>query len=188
LYDSGVRLIEWTNRADNALDNFIYLKKNVISLMPELRLGAGTIKTAAQAGDYITAGADFIISPAMIEQVGEIALANNILWIPGCMTPTEIAKAEMIGATVVKIFPSNVLGPSFVKSAKEVFPGMMFMPTGGIETNKSHLKQWFDAGVIAVGMGSTLISKSLIDEKDFSALTNDTKLVLSHIKEIKHNE
>lgn len=185
LYDGGIRLIEWTNRGENALDNFIYLKKNAAQAMPGLYLGAGTIKTAAQAADYIKAGADFLISPAMIEEVGNIAKLHNILWVPGCMTPTEIAKAETAGTGVVKIFPSNILGPSFIKSVKEVFPDMSFMPTGGVEVGKEHLKQWFDAGVVAVGMGSTLISKKIIEEKNFSALTNDTKQVLSYIKEIK---
>ena len=188
LYQAGIRLIEWTHRGENALETFKYLKNHAAATMPGLHLGAGTVKNKTLAADYINAEADFIISPAMIPEVGEVANANRTVWIPGCMTPTEIAQAETAGALMVKIFPSNIVGPGFVRAVKEVFPEMLFMPTGGIEKNAQHLQAWFDAGVVAVGMGSSLISKNIIAEKNFARLTSDTKEMLDHIKDIKRNE
>ena len=88
-----------------------------------------------------------------------------MLWVPGCMTPTEIIKAEHLGAKMVKLFPGNILGPAFLSAIKELFPNLFFMPTGGVDLDKENISGWFKAGVCAVGMGSKLISKQLLSRK-----------------------
>ncbi|HYE56301.1 MAG TPA: bifunctional 4-hydroxy-2-oxoglutarate aldolase/2-dehydro-3-deoxy-phosphogluconate aldolase [Chitinophagaceae bacterium] len=184
LYEAGIRLVEYTNRGANALTNFTAMKKAAEQNMKDVQLGIGTIKNAEQARSYIDAGADFIVCPTTNAAVGKVTAAAELLWIPGCMTPTEIAEAEAAGAKLVKIFPGNVLGPSFITAVKDLFPGMLFMPTGGVETTNENLKAWFDAGVCAVGMGSKLVSAALVKEKNYAKITQLTKEALSAIPHI----
>ena len=184
LYKAGVRLIEFTNRGEHALENFKQMKAAGESL-EGLYIGIGTIKDEAAAESFIEAGADFLISPALAEAVYDAAYSNKILWIPGCMTPTEILKAESMGINLVKLFPGNVLGPGYVSAIKDLFPNMMFMPTGGVETTHENLSEWFGSGVIAVGMGSKLITKKLLEEKNYEAIEKAAAEVLNRIQTIK---
>jgi 2-dehydro-3-deoxyphosphogluconate aldolase / (4S)-4-hydroxy-2-oxoglutarate aldolase len=182
LYDAGIRLVEYTNRGPNALVNFAALKQQAVQTMPGLMLGIGTIKTPEQAERYIDAGADFIVCPTTHVPVGKVTDEAGLLWIPGCMTPTEIAVAEAAGARLVKIFPGNVLGPGYIAAIKELFPGMMFMPTGGVEATHENLSAWFSAGVCAVGMGSKLVSASLVKEEDYEGIRRLTEEALKAVK------
>jgi 2-dehydro-3-deoxyphosphogluconate aldolase / (4S)-4-hydroxy-2-oxoglutarate aldolase len=184
LYKAGIRLIEFTNRGPNALANFAAIKKEAAGSMPELQLGIGTIKNTAQAQSYLDAGADFIICPTTEPSVGRLTHQAGLLWIPGCMTPTEIATAEAAGAKLVKIFPGNVLGPSYITAIKDLFPGMLFMPTGGVETTTENLQAWFNAGVCAVGMGSKLVSAKLISAKDYNGIEDATRTALKAINQL----
>lgn len=170
LHAAGIRVIEYTARGAHALRNFAFMRKQAGDL-PGMLLGIGTIKTADQARQYVDAGADFIVCPTVHAGVAEAVRAAGLLWIPGCMTPTEIATAEAEGATLVKLFPGNLLGPSFVTAIKELFPAVRFMPTGGVEAEAGNLQDWFAAGVVAVGMGSKLISKDSISRQDYAAVT-----------------
>jgi 2-dehydro-3-deoxyphosphogluconate aldolase/(4S)-4-hydroxy-2-oxoglutarate aldolase len=101
------------------------------------------------------------------------------------MTPTEIIKAEQLGAKLIKLFPGNLLGPSFVSAIKELFPGLLFMPTGGVEAAKENLSAWFKSGVCAVGMGSKLVTKPIMENKQYDELTKLAKEVLELVKSCK---
>lgn len=184
LYKAGVRLIEFTNRGEHALENFKRMKAEAEQL-EGLYIGIGTIKDEHAAETFVDAGADFLISPALAEDVYDVAYSNKILWIPGCMTPTEILKAEKMGIGLVKLFPGNVLGPGYVSAIRDLFPDMMFMPTGGVETTKENLAAWFASGVVAVGMGSKLITKQLLEEKNYDAIERSAAEVLATIKSVK---
>lgn len=184
LYDGGIRIIEYTNRGENALDNFKALRKAVDKNMPGMLLGIGTIKTKKQAKKYIEAGTDFIVCPSINEEVGKVVDEAELLWIPGCMTPTEIATAENAGAELVKIFPGNMLGPSYISAIKDLFPNLKFMPTGGVEAEESNLKGWFAAGVVGVGMGSKLITKEAIEKKDYEGLKIAAANALQLVKQV----
>ena len=185
LYDAGIRVIEYTNRGENALENFKILIKYRNKNWKDLILAVGTIKTAKDAKAYIKAGADFIISPGIVEEVATRAKDAGLLYVPGCMTPTEIILAESLGARLVKLFPGNLLGPSYVSSIKELFPDVEFMPTGGVEAEGNNLKAWFQSGVVAVGMGSKLISKSLVDNKDYERIKTLTVEALELVKRVR---
>jgi 2-dehydro-3-deoxyphosphogluconate aldolase/(4S)-4-hydroxy-2-oxoglutarate aldolase len=185
LYAAGVRCVEYTNRGAAALENFKALRAAADKNMPELQLGIGTIKNAQQAEQYLAAGADFIICPSMNSDVAAVTAAAGKLWIPGCMTPTEIADAENAGASMVKIFPGNILGPAFISAVRDLFPGMRFLVTGGVEAEKDNLEGWFRAGVSGVGMGSKLIPKELIERGDFEGLTAATITALQLVKQIQ---
>lgn len=182
LYKAGIRVIEYTNRGKQALDNFKVLKKAAHKEMPELLLGIGTIKNVSDAEAFIDVGADFIVSPIVNPEVAKVAHKYKLLWIPGCMTPTEIYAAQKNGAELIKIFPANILGPAFVSSIKDLFPGQLFMPTGGVELNTKNISSWFHAGVCAVGMGSKLISKDVMDKKLYDQLYTDTVKAIELVK------
>jgi 2-dehydro-3-deoxyphosphogluconate aldolase / (4S)-4-hydroxy-2-oxoglutarate aldolase len=185
IYKAGVKAVEYTNRGDAALANF----KKMVALrnaeMPGLLLGVGTIKNLQTAKDYMAAGADFLVSPGFVKEVADYAVANDIFYAPGCMTPSEIIAAENAGIGFIKLFPGNMLGPEFLSGIKDIFPKLLFMPTGGVDTTKENIEGWFKAGVCAVGMGSKLISKKLMEAKDYATMEKMTKEVLALIGTIK---
>ena len=183
-YNAGIRMVEYTNRGPNALENFGLMKKLVEKDMPEMLLGIGTIKNKEQAKQFIEQGADFIVSPIIDPEVAAITYMHNLLWIPGCLTPTEIDAAENAGARIVKIFPGNILGPSYIHSILELFPNLMFMPTGGVEADENNLRAWFDAGVVAVGMGSKLLRSEAVENKDYESIRQLTLHALEIIKKV----
>jgi 2-dehydro-3-deoxyphosphogluconate aldolase/(4S)-4-hydroxy-2-oxoglutarate aldolase len=184
LYKAGVRALEYTNRGKSALENFRAMKKAFAIEAPDLYLGIGTIKTAEEAKAFIGAGADFIVAPIVNPDVAAIAAASDMLWIPGCMTPTEIHQAQQLQAEVIKIFPANILGPEFVSSIRELFPGQLFIPTGGVELNKANIDAWFKAGVCAVGMGSKLVSKEILKNKQYDVLYKHTVTALELVSDV----
>lgn len=185
LYQAGIRAVEYTNRGENALHNFTLLLQIAQDEMPGMQLGIGTIKSIATAQAFIAAGANFIICPVIDPAVGALVQEADLLWIPGCMTSTEINTAEMSGASVVKIFSGNVVGPSYISAIRELFPNLLFMPTGGVDASEVNLKAWFDNGVCAVGMGSKLITKKMMEEKNFDELAVQTAAVLQLVKKVR---
>lgn len=185
LYSAGIRSVEYTNRGEAALKNFKEMRKVCDTELKGMYLGVGTIKNADAARAFIDAGTDYIISPGLVEDAIKVAEQNNMLWVPGCMTPSEIIKAEQLGARLVKLFPGNILGPSFLSAIKELFPNLLFMPTGGVEVEKENLAGWFKAGVCAVGMGSKLITKALLESRDYNGIKAGTLKTLALIKEVR---
>jgi len=185
LYKAGIRTVEYTNRGEAALKNFKEMRAVCDKELEGMYLGVGTIKDSDSAQDFIDAGADYLISPGLVKDVLKAADKNDLLWIPGCMTPTEIIKAEQFGATIVKLFPGNILGPSFVSAIKELFPNLLFMPTGGVDLDKENIAGWFKAGVCAVGMGSKLISKQLLEQQDYAKIETLTKEAISIIQTVR---
>jgi 2-dehydro-3-deoxyphosphogluconate aldolase/(4S)-4-hydroxy-2-oxoglutarate aldolase len=182
MYKAGVRVIEYTNRGKEALSNFYSIKKALHQNMPDLYLGIGTIKTGLEAEAFVEAGADFIVSPIIDSEVALVTNNHNMLWIPGCMTPTEIHIAQQYHAKLIKIFPANILGPAFISSIRELFPGQLFIPTGGVELDAANIAEWFRAGVCAVGMGSKLISCKVLEERHYDDLYNETLKALELVQ------
>jgi len=185
LYNAGIRTVEYTNRGEAALQNFGKMRQVCDTELKGMYLGVGTIKNADAAKAFIDAGADYIISPGLVEDAAQVAEAQNMLWVPGCMTPSEIIKAEQMGAKMIKLFPGNILGPGFLSAIKELFPNLLFMPTGGVDVEKENLSGWFKAGVCGVGMGSKLISKQLMEAKDYAKIEQMTKEVLATIQSVR---
>jgi len=182
LYNAGIRAVEYTNRGEAALANFKLMKQLCESEMKDLYLGIGTMKNAEMAKTFIDAGADYLICPGWVPEVAEVADQHDMLWVPGCMTPSEIIAAENKGARMIKLFPGNVLGPGFMSAIKELFPQLLFMPTGGVELDRDNIAGWFKAGVCAVGMGSKLITKPLLEAKQYDQITEATRAVMAIIK------
>lgn len=185
IYKAGVKAVEYTNRGEAALKNFTKMVEVRNAEMPGLLLGVGTIKNLQQAKDFENVGADFFISPGFVPEVATYLIAKGLFYSPGCMTPSEIIAAENGGVTFIKLFPGNMLGPEFLSGIKDIFPKLLFMPTGGVDTTRENIEGWYKAGVSAVGMGSKLISKQLMADKDYATIEAETRKVLELIQTIK---
>ncbi|MGZ3822918.1 MAG: bifunctional 4-hydroxy-2-oxoglutarate aldolase/2-dehydro-3-deoxy-phosphogluconate aldolase, partial [Mucilaginibacter sp.] len=186
LYQAGIRTVEYTNRGEAALTNFRSLRRVCDNELEGMYLGIGTIKNGEQARAFVDAGADYLISPGVVEDAAKIADQNGLLYVPGAMTPTEIISAEQqLGSSLVKLFPGNILGPGFVNAVRELFSGVKFIITGGVEPEENNLRGWFNAGAAAVGMGSKLITKQILENKEYGKITELTKESLRLIKLVR---
>ena len=183
LYAGGVRTIEFTHRGSKAFDNFKVLVGEK-SKYPDLLLGIGTITTPQDAKAYIEAGADFLISPVFDASIADIAYLHKVLWIPGCMTPTEIHRAQTAGCSVVKLFPGNVLGPGFIEAIRPLFRDIHFLVTGGVDATEQSIMSWIKAGAAGVGLGSKLITKEIVQKQQLETITK-TMIQLHSINGLK---
>lgn len=184
-YDGGARLLEFTARGDFAHEVFGELTKYANKDLPGMIMGVGSVTDAAAASLYMALGANFIVTPVLREDIAVVCNRRKVLWSPGCGSLTEIVKAEELGCEIVKLFPGDIYGPKFVKGVKGPQPWTSIMPTGGVSPTEENLKGWFDAGVTCVGMGSQLISKEIIANKDYSKLEQDVKNALNIIQSVR---
>lgn len=146
--DGGIRAIELTYTTPQVQKAFEELQ-DVDAL-----LGAGTVLDSETARHAILHGAKFVVSPHFSEEVATVCNRYGIPYLPGCMTIREMVKALEAGCDILKLFPANNFSPSFIKSVKGPLPHVQIMPTGGI--NAGNMKEWIDAGAVAVGVGSDL--------------------------------
>lgn len=184
-YEGGLRVFEFTNRTTNAFEVFSELQKYTKKEMPEMSLGIGTILDAKMTEIAVEAGADFIVSPIISIDVSTTCKNANKLWIPGCMTMTEVVSAYQSGASFVKIFPASIVTPKFLQYCKELFPQIKLMPTGGVESTEESLKMWYNAGASVVGIGGKFFKLDFGDPKSYSDLSSHVKGTLEIINKIK---
>jgi 2-dehydro-3-deoxyphosphogluconate aldolase/(4S)-4-hydroxy-2-oxoglutarate aldolase len=185
-FSGGIKVFEFTNRGDYAHELFSDLNKWAEKEVPGMVMGVGSVVDAGTTSLYIQLGANFIVSPVLNRYMAKVCNRRKILWSPGCGSLTEINYAEELGAEIVKIFPgSSVGGPEFVKAVKGPCPWTSIMPTGGVDPSKDNLKEWFDAGVTCVGIGSNLITKELIQKKDWKGLENKVAETVRIVKELR---
>lgn len=177
LYNGGIRVIEVTMESDRAE---LIIKEALEVFGDKMLIGAGTVLTIEDCNRAIEAGAQFIVSPALDEAVVACAVEHDVPVIPGVFTPSEMINAHQAGAAMVKLFPSSVLGPAFIKDVKGPLSHIEIMTTGGI--TKDTAKSYLDAGAIAVGAGSALLRKDLIEENDWTGLANEVKEWLEVIR------
>jgi len=145
-------------------------------------LGVGSVKTDEEARMFIDLGASLIVSPFLDKSIAKVCVKNNIPWIPGCGTLTEMITAEKLGAEIVKLFPGGVFGPKFISSVLAPCPWLKIMPTGGVTADLENISQWFNAGTYCLGMGSKLISKEYLEENNFDGLEKHILQVIENIK------
>lgn len=188
LYKGGSHVLEFTNRGEGALEVFSYLASVVPKAFPDMVLGAGTITDAPTAALFIAYGADFIVGPNFDEETARLCNKKRIPYIPGAATISEIIKAEEYGAELIKIFPGSTIGgPKFVEALLGPCPKTKVMPTGGVSVDEDNIKAWFKSGVACIGMGSQLVSKKAIADKNYSLITELTVKALSIIKSVRAN-
>jgi 2-dehydro-3-deoxyphosphogluconate aldolase / (4S)-4-hydroxy-2-oxoglutarate aldolase len=163
-YDGGIRVFEWVARGEKAIDHFSALKEFVQNHCAGMILGVGTILNPSQADAFIQKEAAFLVSPVFSKQVLDIANKNNIPYIPGCFTPTEIFNAYDAGCNWIKLFPGDSVAPGFIKSVKAVFPQVKLMVTGGVKPEKDNITEWMNRGADALGLGSQLFKDSTSEQ------------------------
>ena len=184
-YDGGARLLEFTNRGVFAHEVFSELSKYCRKELPGMILGVGSVTDAASASLYMACGADFVVTPSLREDIAIACNRRKVLWAPGCASLTEICRAEELGCEIVKLFPGSVYGPNFIKSIKAPQPWTKIMPTGGVTLETENLTGWFNAGASCVGMGSKLISKDLVKDRNFGELQSRVEKTLELIQRLK---
>ena len=184
-YNGGARVLEFTNRGDYAHEVFRELNKFAEKELPEMILGIGSVTDAGAASLYMQIGANFVVTPVFREDIAIVCNRKKVLWSPGCGSLTEITKAEELGCELVKLFPGGTYGASFIKAIKGPQPWTNVMPTGGVLPTQENLKAWFDAGATCVGMGSKLITKEIIQNRDFKSLEASVRNSIELISQLK---
>jgi len=184
--NGGAKCVEFTNRGDFAPHVFLDIARHFAKADPSVIMGVGSIVDAPTAGIYIANGAKFVVGPLINADVAKICNRRKIPYSPGCGSASEISTAEELGCEIVKVFPgSSVGGPEFVKSVLGPCPWTRIMPTGGVDCTEDSLKKWFNAGVVCVGMGSNLITKELLDKKDYDGITTKVRETIQLVRTIR---
>ena len=184
-YEGGVRAFEFTNRGDFAQEVFAELIKFTAKECPEMAMGVGSVVDPATAALYIQLGANFVVGPLFNPEIAKVCNRRLIPYTPGCGSVSEIGFAQEVGCDLCKVFPGDVLGPSFVKGLKAPMPWSNIMVTGGVKPTRENLEGWFKAGVTCVGMGSNLFPKEVIAAKEWNKISDLCKSALDIIKEIR---
>ncbi|MBU3191937.1 bifunctional 4-hydroxy-2-oxoglutarate aldolase/2-dehydro-3-deoxy-phosphogluconate aldolase [Clostridium bowmanii] len=152
LIESGIDVLEITFSVDNAEK----LIKELREEFPNAIIGAGTVLSEEQSKLAIENGAQFIVSPCIVEEVAEYCKKNDVCCSLGAATPTEVFKAYQLGCDIVKLFPGDCISPKMIKGIKAPMPFVEMMPTGGV--NDKNIKEWFEAGAYAAGFGGYLFN------------------------------
>jgi 2-dehydro-3-deoxyphosphogluconate aldolase/(4S)-4-hydroxy-2-oxoglutarate aldolase len=154
LQNSGIKILEVTLNSSGALHLIGLLRKK----FPEqsMLIGAGTVRSEIQLKEAVQAGAAFTVAPNCDERSISTAIELGILHVPGVFTPTEAVRAVSAGSRVVKLFPVDQLGPSYLKALRAPLDNIDFIPTGGVDTH--NIADYFHAGAFAVGIGSALVT------------------------------
>jgi 2-dehydro-3-deoxyphosphogluconate aldolase/(4S)-4-hydroxy-2-oxoglutarate aldolase len=162
----GIGVMEITLRTDAGLDSI----SAVHDSGAEVLVGAGTVLSLDKAKEAVNRGASFVVSPGFDADIVSWCIENGVDVYPGCVTPTEISAAVRLGLNTVKFFPANIYGGAkAIEALAGPFPGLRFIPTGGVDL--SNLGDFMLPQVAAIG-GGWLCPRSAIREKDFAAITN----------------
>ena len=184
--NGGAKCIEFTNRGDFAAHVFLDVARHFAKADKSVIMGVGSVVDAPTAGIYIANGAKFVVGPLLNADIAKVCNRRKIAYSPGCGSLSEIGAAEELGCEIVKIFPGNsVGGPDFVKSVLAPCPWTRIMPTGGVDCTEESLRQWFDAGVACVGIGSKLITKKLLEAKDYAGIERRVRDTIALIRSIR---
>ncbi len=184
--NGGAKCVEFTNRGDFAAQVFADVTRHFAKADPSVIMGIGSIVDAPTAGLFIAYGANFVVGPMTNPEVARVCNRRMIAYSPGCATATEISQAQELGCEIVKVFPGgSVGGPEFVKAVLGPMPWTKIMPTGGVDVTEASLKPWFDAGIVACGMGSNLITKALLDAGDYAGIEARVRDTVELIKTIR---
>jgi 2-dehydro-3-deoxyphosphogluconate aldolase / (4S)-4-hydroxy-2-oxoglutarate aldolase len=163
--DGGVQIAEVTLTVPNALD---VIRKVKQKYGERITIGAGTVLDTESARAAILAGAQFLVSPTVNLDVIKLAKRYDVLMFPGAFTPTEILTAWEAGADVVKVFPSEILGPGFFRAMSRPLPQIRLMPTGGVDLNTA--AEYLRAGACCLGVGTQLVDPKAIARQDYEYL------------------
>jgi 2-dehydro-3-deoxyphosphogluconate aldolase/(4S)-4-hydroxy-2-oxoglutarate aldolase len=172
----GVQAIEVTMTTPGALD---VIRQATERYGSDVLFGVGSVLDPESARAAILAGAQFVVGPTLNLKTIEICHRYAIPVVPGAYTPTEILTAWEAGADMVKVFPSSVGGPDYLKAIKAPLPQIKLVPVGGVELDNT--ADFIRAGADAVGVGSALVSQKLLDAGDFATLTERARRLCQEV-------
>ena len=159
---AGIAAIEITFTVPGAADVIKRLAQEYSK--GEVIIGAGTVLDPETARAAILAGAQYIVSPCLNEEVVKLCLRYQIACMPGAMTIREVVACMEAGADIVKVFPGELFGPAFIKAVKGPIPQAQMMPTGGVALD--NVAEWIKAGCVAVGVGGSLTAGAKTGDYD----------------------
>lgn len=180
LVEAGVLGIEITYSTPDAASVIADIKQ---SYGDEVLVGAGTLVTHAQVAEAAEAGASYLVSPGLDDEVVASMRATSLAAMAGVLTPTEVMRGVRLGVDVMKLFPGSLGGPSYLRSLRGPFPDVPFMPTGGVSAD--NVGDWLAAGAIAVGAGGELASAGDISSGDFAGIREKGRRFLAAIREAR---
>lgn len=176
----GVTCIEIAMTTPNAIE-LIQAATNRAS--EEMCIGVGTVLDAETARMAILAGAEYVVTPNTNPNVIQTCKRYGKVVVPGALTPTEIVSAWEAGGDIIKIFPATTFGPGYIKDLRGPLPHIKYMPTGGV--NEENAGDFIKAGAVAVGVGSALLDKEVIQSGNFNVLTQKAKHLTERIQSAK---
>lgn len=147
----------------------------------QIAIGAGTVLDPETARIALLAGAQFLVSPSLNPETARSANRYQVPYMPGVATPREVVEAMECGCDILKVFPGETLGPTFLKAVKAPLPQAALMPTGGVSID--NVATWIAAGAVAVGVGGNLIAGAKTG--DYKSITDLSKRFLSTIREAR---
>ena len=166
LVEAGLNVAEITMTVPRAIDAIASVTKH---FGDRVLVGAGTVTDAKTVKHAVDAGAEFIVSPCLVPEVIEAAHRADVAVLPGALTPTEVFEAFRLGGDMIKVFPAqNLGGASYLRALRGPFPQIPLVPTGGVTID--NMREMFDAGAAAVGVGSELVSKDALARRDYAAI------------------
>jgi 2-dehydro-3-deoxyphosphogluconate aldolase/(4S)-4-hydroxy-2-oxoglutarate aldolase len=166
LKQAGLRVAEVTMTVPNAIGAISSVAKRFAG---EVLVGAGTVTDAETVRRAVDAGADFIVTPCLVPEVIDAARRADVAVLPGALTPTEVFEAFRLGGDMVKVFPAqSVGGAGYLRALRGPFPDIPLVPTGGVTLD--NMREMFDAGAAAVGVGTELIPKDALARRDYAAI------------------
>jgi 2-dehydro-3-deoxyphosphogluconate aldolase/(4S)-4-hydroxy-2-oxoglutarate aldolase len=177
LIRGGIKAIETTSNTKGAT---VIMENLVKEFGQEVVVGAGTVLTDEHLQNAIDAGASFILSPSFDRAIVEKTLKASLVSIPGAFSPTEAVEADRAGADIIKIFPVSSVGPQYIKDLKAPLNNLKLMPVGGV--NLDNAAAFIKAGSIALGVGSSLVPKELIEQNRFDELF---KLAAAYVQKVR---
>jgi len=148
----GISALEITLTVPGALE--VIKELTIRYADTDVIVGAGTVLDAKTAEAAILAGAKFVVGPNFDIATAQLCEQNQIPYLPGCLTITEMITAMKAGADIIKLFPGSAFGPAYVKAIRGPLPQIKIMPTGGVSLDNVH--EWIQNGVVAVGVGGEL--------------------------------
>lgn len=156
LIANGVRSIEFTLTTPGTLARLPAIRERVGA---DAELGVGTVVSVDDVHRAIDAGADYLVTPVTRDEVVVAAVAAGVPVFPGGLTPTELHRGWELGATAVKVFPAETVGPRYGAHLRGPFPGLRFVPSGGVGLDD--IRPWLEAGAVAVSLGGPLLGDAL---------------------------
>ncbi|OIJ08199.1 2-dehydro-3-deoxyphosphogluconate aldolase [Anaerobacillus arseniciselenatis] len=181
LSGGGVKTLEITVETPKVLT---LIEEVSSTLGDDVIVGAGTVLDSETARAAIMAGAKFIFSPIVDQEMIKLTKRYGVISIPGALTPTEILRAYESGADIVKVFPANAFGPDYLNAVHGPLPHIPLMPTGGIDVD--NVADYINAGAVAAGVGSTLVNtKGIIDENTLTSITEKSFKFIEEVKKAR---